>query len=73
MLWVGMGEHRSLMMVMVYVWVQIRRKMLGSGAFKICYVTIYHKYVEKLSTSTARDPPEGLGVTDECRSSQDCC
>jgi len=28
MLWVGMGGHRSLLMVMV--WVQIRRKMLGS-------------------------------------------
>ena len=32
MLWVGMGGHRSLLMViMVWVWVQIRRKMLGSG------------------------------------------
>ena len=26
MLWVGMGGHRSLLMVMVWVWVQIRRK-----------------------------------------------
>jgi hypothetical protein len=28
---VGMGGHRSLLMVMVWVWVQIRRKMLGSN------------------------------------------
>jgi hypothetical protein len=27
--WVGMGGHRSLLMVMGWVWVQIRRKMLG--------------------------------------------
>jgi hypothetical protein len=26
-----MGGHRSLLMVMVWVWVQIRRKMLGSA------------------------------------------
>jgi hypothetical protein len=25
----AMGGHRSLLMVMVWVWVQIRRKMLG--------------------------------------------
>ena len=31
MLWVGMGGHRSLLMVMVWVWVQIGRKMLGSA------------------------------------------
>jgi hypothetical protein len=30
MLWVGMGGHKSLLMVMVWVWGQIRRKMLGS-------------------------------------------
>jgi hypothetical protein len=28
---VGMGGHRPLLMVMVWVWVQMRRKMLGSG------------------------------------------
>ena len=33
MLWVGMGGHRSLLMGMVWVWVQIRRKMLGSDEF----------------------------------------
>jgi hypothetical protein len=32
MLWVGMGGHKSLLMVMV--WVQIRRKMLGSVTYK---------------------------------------
>jgi hypothetical protein len=31
-LWVGMGGHRSMLMGMVWVWVQIRRKMLGSGS-----------------------------------------
>jgi hypothetical protein len=31
MLWMGIGEHRSLLMVMVWVGVQIRRKMLGYG------------------------------------------
>ena len=30
MLWVGMGGHRSLLMGMVWVWVQLKRKMLGS-------------------------------------------
>ena len=30
MLWMGMGGHRSLLMVMVWIWVQIRWKMLGS-------------------------------------------
>ena len=30
MLWMGMGGHRSMLMVMVWVWAQIRRKMLGS-------------------------------------------
>ena len=30
MMWVDMGGHRSVLMVMVWVWVQIRRKMLGS-------------------------------------------
>jgi hypothetical protein len=30
MLWVGMGGHRSLLMIMVWIWVQTRRKMLGS-------------------------------------------
>ena len=30
MLWVSVGGHRSLLMGMVWVWVQIRRKMLGS-------------------------------------------
>jgi hypothetical protein len=29
--WVCMGGHKSLLMVMVWVWVQIRRKMLGSN------------------------------------------
>jgi hypothetical protein len=32
MLWVGMGGHRSLLMGMVWVWVQTRRTMLGSDA-----------------------------------------
>ena len=32
MLWVGVGGHRSLLMGMVWVWVQIRRKMLGSAS-----------------------------------------
>ena len=27
--WMGMGGHRSMLMVMDWVWVQIRRKMLG--------------------------------------------
>ena len=31
MLWVGMGGHRLMHMVMVRAWVQIRREMLGSG------------------------------------------
>ena len=31
MLWVGIGGHRSLLMVVVWVWIQIRRKMLGFG------------------------------------------
>ena len=31
MLWMGMGGHRSLLMGMVWVWVQIRGKMLGSN------------------------------------------
>jgi hypothetical protein len=31
MLWVGMDGHRSLLMGMVWVWVQIQRKMLGSA------------------------------------------
>jgi hypothetical protein len=35
MLWVNMGGHRSLLMVMVWVWIQIRRKMLGSGVFTL--------------------------------------
>ena len=30
MLWVGMSGHRSLLMGMVWVWVQLERKMLGS-------------------------------------------
>ena len=30
MLWVGMDGHRSPLMGMVWVWVQIQRKMLGS-------------------------------------------
>ena len=30
MLLVGVGGHRSLLMGMAWVWVQIRRKMLGS-------------------------------------------
>jgi hypothetical protein len=33
--WMGtyhaMGGHRSLLMVMIWAWVQVRRKMLGSG------------------------------------------
>jgi hypothetical protein len=33
MLWVGMGGHRWLLMVMVWVWVQIRKKMLGSAEY----------------------------------------
>jgi hypothetical protein len=32
MLWVGMGGHRALQMVMVWVWVQFRRRMLGSAS-----------------------------------------
>ena len=31
MLWVGVGGHRSLLMGMVWVRVQIKRKMLGSA------------------------------------------
>jgi hypothetical protein len=31
MLWWGLGGHRLQLMVMVWVWVQIGRKMLGSG------------------------------------------
>jgi hypothetical protein len=31
MLWVGTGGHRSLLMGMVWIWVQSRRKMLGSA------------------------------------------
>jgi hypothetical protein len=31
MLWVGMGGHRALQMVMVWVWIQFRRRMLGSA------------------------------------------
>ena len=33
MLWMGMGGHRSLLMVMVWVWIQIRRQMLGSASY----------------------------------------
>jgi hypothetical protein len=29
---VGMGGHRLLRIIMVWVWVQIRRKMLGSAS-----------------------------------------
>jgi len=29
----AMGGHRSPLMGMVWVWVQIRRKMLGSGGY----------------------------------------
>ena len=29
MLWVGVGGHRSLLMGMVWVWVQIKRKNVG--------------------------------------------
>jgi hypothetical protein len=36
MLWVGMGGHRSLLMGMVWVWVQTRRTMLG-------FATEYHE------------------------------
>jgi len=32
--WVDMGGHRSLLMGMVWVWVHIRRKMLGSGGLQ---------------------------------------
>ena len=28
----AMGGHRSLVMIMVWAWVQIQRKMLGSGS-----------------------------------------
>ena len=31
MLWVGVGGHKSLLMGMFWVWVENRRKMLGSG------------------------------------------
>jgi hypothetical protein len=34
MLWVGTDGHRLLLMVTVWVWVQIRRKMLGSALLK---------------------------------------
>ena len=30
-----MGGHRSLLMVMVWVWIQIRRKMLGSASNQV--------------------------------------
>jgi len=29
--WMDMGGHRSLLMVIVWIWVKIQRKMLGSG------------------------------------------
>ena len=39
MIWMGMGGdmggHRSMLMVMDWVWVQIRRKMLGSAMYTI--------------------------------------
>ena len=31
--WVGMGGHRSLLMGMVWVWVQFKGKMLGSAIY----------------------------------------
>jgi hypothetical protein len=39
MLWVGTGGHRSLLMGMVWVWVQIRRKMLGSAGEAHSYIS----------------------------------
>jgi hypothetical protein len=42
MLWVGMGGHRSLLMDMVWVWVQIRRKMLGSGVKRPSLCISFH-------------------------------
>ena len=31
----AMGGHRLLLMGMVWVWVQLERKMLGSGGYSI--------------------------------------
>ena len=40
--WVGMGGHRSLLMIMIWVWVQIWRKMLGSGV-KSTWIPTWHQ------------------------------
>ena len=42
MLWVGMGGHRSMLLVMVWVWVQILRKMLGSDV-KSTWIPTRHR------------------------------
>jgi hypothetical protein len=44
--WVGMGGHRSLLMVMVWVWVQIRRKMLGFAGDRYLGVRDFDKFVD---------------------------
>ena len=44
MLWVGMGRDRSLLMAMVWVWVQIWRKLLG---FAVMWVIVQERENEE--------------------------
>jgi hypothetical protein len=49
----AMGGHRSLLLVMVLVWVQIRRKLLGSAVesilnYKTCHRALIYRFsIEK--------------------------
>jgi hypothetical protein len=64
MLWVGMGGHRSLLMGMVWVWIQTRRTMLGSDAY-VAFRRVYPKlagvFLSRSSTVVVNGEEADLG------------
>ena len=58
MLWVGMGGHRLMLMIMVRVWVQNSKGNVG-----LCYVVItFYKYIRVLCGTNHPTMSYGRGL-----------